>query len=1797
MASNLPLVGAHAVILGMSAFNANARQVVFQLADLERATTRLAKESSVSWDLAARAAELAMSKVSRAASMEQKAIAEVKAAEAAALKAGAAAQADAAEAQAKAQEVATKALQTAAAEQAVIQAQMTATAAAESNKRAQLALQEAQARAAGSNNPARVLAGPTAAAGQAAAGQALADTGLAEAQRRAAALAAELKIAQSEYAKLAAAASASADVQIAAAKAVEAAQLRLIAARKAVVMEFGQKALINFSNELQQINSLIEGITRLAVVSATVSGVIAAGLTATVIALGIAAVKAGASYTEVMTQVQALTVGSVQEMKALDSVIEKIGTTTSTSMTDAAKGAAELAKGGTALADISAGALTAANNLKIASAGELTMSEAAKAVSVALQLFHMEGSRANEVANAIAATAQQSSISFGDLKSSLSQAGEVAANLHYTLADTTAMLGVMGQAGLKGSDAGTSLRTALQHLEKPSKQAIQWMKDFGVSLYDVNGAARPARDVVIGLQNAFSDQAIAAKGISQAQRDWALQTIFGTDGARAMIAVIRGGVQAFDEMTAAQKNLTAQKIAEQFMLPLNAQFDILGNNINRVATRFGEALIPLFAQATGAAITFLQNIPTQGIYALGQAINAVASGGGLGQLQVLLTAAFGEQTAGIIAHVANIFINVGQAIGTMLIPAVQNLGGAFATLAGASSQPLANVYILTNNIAIGFRNAIAAVSNFINVVAGIVTAISRNEAAVQALHTILQGLLALPLIGIATVFLSIAGAIAQAALAAAAIGAIVQNWSSIRPVIESIAEVISNNLTQAVIAAGLVLVAFGTVQAMQAVAGMYALATSCKAAIEGTVAVAGAMAALGARAAAWAAQMIAAAATVLANNVKTAASFLAIAVSAVAAFAQSAAAAAVHAAVQVAQGAKVVATFLTIGATSAIMRAQAVGAMTTAAAAAIAFAITQVATAKASVAALLQMIAAFIATRIAAVASFAAMAGATIASLAASAAAIVPFIAVVALIGAAAYGILQAWQNNFFNIQTITQQVLQWIADKIKGFLDWARSALGAVGIDMDAVGGAFSAAGGTIARVAGDAGTAVRGLEGQARALWAAVNQPLPDMSQFNQFTNTTENLAGELPNLDSLLQQVRSNMEGVGGAAQQAGNNIAGTAPAVQDFGDGGANAAKKFASAVEKLNELLKDTQTKLQNLADDTGEKITAIGTKYATRTYDIMKQHALDMAKQWQDAAEKVKDIQDNLATTRSDRERKREASEVLEDVRTARQRLSQEEEAWSDRDLEIVRRQRQQETDAAYESFKDQEEIALESTRHQIQLAEEAEQKKTRALKDALNERQQAESRALQQSFEAANRARNQARDDRRATQQAADDAADAARQLARDLANAKTPEDRAQVQQRAAEQAADRQIQAQRAARDRAQARAEADQDAATQKAQQAASDALKRQQQKQDRQLQDSEEEAATQRKIANDKKLKDAQRESEKRLREERNRLDDIERDKRFSEDISKMHRRFYLEDQEKNQRRSEDRAAQAEDDRIEDARVATRIANIWRENTQKASARQQDTADKLAQAAEDARKELQAEIDRFNDRRRAILQHAEDVADDVRTQIGPAIEGQISQVMGAIQSGIAQTDSYVLTFIEHLNEALAKANQVANTPNNTYGAGQVGAAPIQPGGSVGQPTPAGQGTYGNSPSEGPSSGGSTGGEGEGEGGGEGGGPSGGGSGAGGTGGEGGGEGGGGGGSGSGGGGGSSGGESAQPFVPMQEVSNPAVSAIESTGPATNNITTNIEYNIQASYTNPQDPATIAMDLRGLGSAVRR
>ena len=295
------------------------------------------------------------------------------------------------------------------------------------------------------------------------------------------------------------------------------------------------------------------------------------GVTAPLVGIAATAVSSAADFEQSLNIMAQVSGATADQMAGLQAQALEMGAVTSFSAGEAAQAQLELAKAGLNVNDIMA---ATPGVLDMAAAGGMGLAESAEIAANAMNAFNLPASEMPKVANMLAAAANASSVDISDLAAAMKMSGAVFASNKQPMDDMVTSLAMLGNAGLKGSDAGTSLKTMLLSLAAPTAKAKGVLADMGVAVYDASGNMR-------GFETIIADLSVATAGMTDAQRNAALSTVFGSDAIRAATILTRDYSTSWDGIAGALNNgSAASDVANARMKGVGGAIEYLKGSID-----------------------------------------------------------------------------------------------------------------------------------------------------------------------------------------------------------------------------------------------------------------------------------------------------------------------------------------------------------------------------------------------------------------------------------------------------------------------------------------------------------------------------------------------------------------------------------------------------------------------------------------------------------------------------------------------------------------------------------------------------------------------------------------------------------------------------------------------------------------------------------------------------------------------------------------------------------------------------------------------------------------------------------------------------------------------------------------------------------------------------------------------------------------------------------------------------------------------------------------------------------------
>ena len=444
-------------------------------------------------------------------------------------------------------------------------------------------------------------------------------------------------------------------------------------------MDFGSiaaKMTLDISNFTSQLNLAQNQAQRLAVessksfqIGSALTGmgkVLSTAVTLPLLGIAATSIKVGNEFQAQMSRVQAIAGATGGELDKMKAQAIELGAKTAFSAKEAAQGMENLASAGFQVNEIM-DAMPGVLDLAAVSGGDVAASSEAMASS--LRAFGLEAGQAGHVADVFARAAADTNAETVDMAEAMKYVAPVAHSMGLSLEETAASIGIMADAGIKGSQAGTTLRGALSRIAKPTKAMVKSMDQLGVSFYDANGKMIPLREQIAQLKTATA-------GLTQEERNRHLVTLYGQNSLSGMLALLDAGPEKLDKMTNALINSdgAAREMAETMQDNLASKIEQMGGAFESAAIVIQQILEPALTKVVGG-ITKL--------------IEAFLNMSPVGQKMVVIF-------AGMVAALGPLLLIAGTVVTTMvkLRIAMQFLGPAFMGTMGTIALVVAAFYAL-----------------------------------------------------------------------------------------------------------------------------------------------------------------------------------------------------------------------------------------------------------------------------------------------------------------------------------------------------------------------------------------------------------------------------------------------------------------------------------------------------------------------------------------------------------------------------------------------------------------------------------------------------------------------------------------------------------------------------------------------------------------------------------------------------------------------------------------------------------------------------------------------------------------------------------------------------------------------------------------------------------------------------------------------------------------------------------------------------------------------------------------------
>lgn len=380
--------------------------------------------------------------------------------------------------------------------------------------------------------------------------------------------------------------------------------------------------------------------------------------------IGTVAAKTSMDFDAQMSKVKAISGATGGDFNKLREQAIKLGADTSFSASEAAGGMENLASAGFKTNEIMD---AMPGMLNLAAAGDVSIASASDIASSSLRGFGMEASKTTHVADVLAKVAGDTNAGITDTGEAMKYIAPVAHSLGISFEDTSAAIGLLSNAGIKGSQAGTTLRSALTSLASPTKAASKTMKSLGMNFFDAHGKMLPLGQVIQQLQD-------KTKGLTQQQKASVMQTLFGKEAMSGMLTLVDQGAGKFNQLSNGLKNCdgASKEMADTMQDNLKGSIEAMKGSLETAAIRIGDVLAPGIKKCAN----FISNL-TNAFSSLPKPIQTIIVYAGLLLASVGPVMLIFSKTIGMFAPAIGLITKLGSGI--------SKLSKTFATLKTGAS--------------------------------------------------------------------------------------------------------------------------------------------------------------------------------------------------------------------------------------------------------------------------------------------------------------------------------------------------------------------------------------------------------------------------------------------------------------------------------------------------------------------------------------------------------------------------------------------------------------------------------------------------------------------------------------------------------------------------------------------------------------------------------------------------------------------------------------------------------------------------------------------------------------------------------------------------------------------------------------------------------------------------------------------------------------------------------------------------------------------------------------------------------
>lgn len=305
-------------------------------------------------------------------------------------------------------------------------------------------------------------------------------------------------------------------------------------------------------------------------------------------------------FEAMMSQVKAISGATGQAFDDLTAKAQEMGATTKFTATESAEAFNYMAMAGWKPQQMIDGI---SGIMSLAAASGEDLGTTSDIVTDALTAFGLQAGDAGHFADVLAQASANANTNVSMLGESFKYVAPVAGAMNYSVEDTSLALGLMANASIKGSMAGTALKTSLANMAAPTDSMAAAMDKYGISLTDSEGNMKSLRGVIDNLRGSLG-------GLSETEQTAAASTIFGKEAMAGMLAIINASEEDYNKLSTAIGNSkdAAEGMADTMLDNLKGSFTLMQSAIEGTENAFGKRLSPYLRGIAGGITDMMPEI-------------------------------------------------------------------------------------------------------------------------------------------------------------------------------------------------------------------------------------------------------------------------------------------------------------------------------------------------------------------------------------------------------------------------------------------------------------------------------------------------------------------------------------------------------------------------------------------------------------------------------------------------------------------------------------------------------------------------------------------------------------------------------------------------------------------------------------------------------------------------------------------------------------------------------------------------------------------------------------------------------------------------------------------------------------------------------------------------------------------------------------------------------------------------------------------------------------------------------------